>query len=138
MKYATKKGGASYRGDVYGYTETGKTGTTEKIINGAYSRKNHVVTFIGFTPANKPAFVLLVTIDEPEHGYIPGIGKRHMGGFASALAFREIAKRSLAYLGIPPDDPHGYPVGDPRYDASKANWVKEAQALQELYNSWNR
>lgn len=138
MKYATKKGGASFRGDIYGYSETGKTGTTEKIINGVYSRKDHVVTFVGFTPAINPAFVLLVTIDEPEHGYIPGIGKRHMGGFASALAFREIGKRSLAYLGIPPDDPHGYPVGDPRHDASKADWVKETQELQELYNSWNR
>lgn len=137
MKYTTKKGGSSSRGEIYGYSEVGKTGTTEKILNGTYSRKNHVSTFIGFAPAIKPAFVLLVTVDEPEHGYIPGIGKRHMGGFAGAVAFREIAKRSLAYLGIPPDDPHGYPVGDPRYDPSKADWIKEVHALQELYKSWN-
>ncbi|MBA3238279.1 MAG: penicillin-binding protein 2 [Parachlamydiaceae bacterium] len=137
MKYATKKGGSSFRGDINGYTEAGKTGTSEKIINGVYSRKDHVSTFIGFAPVNKPAFVLLVTIDEPEHGYIPGIGKRHMGGLAAVPAFREIGKRSLAYLGISPDDPYGYPFGDPRYDPSKADWVKEVQALQNLYNTWN-
>lgn len=137
MKYVTKKGGSAFRADVPGYTEAGKTGTAEKIVDGVYSKKDHVATFIGFAPAKDPAFVLLVTMDEPEKGFIPGVGKRHMGGYAAAPVFREIAKRSLAYLGVPQDDPHGYPEGDPRYDAKKADWIQEVEELRQLYEKWN-
>ena len=38
---------------------------------------------------------------------------------APRIVFREIAKRSLEYLGIPPDDPYGYPYGDPRRDQKR-------------------
>lgn len=138
MRFVTKKGGSAFRADVPGYTEAGKTGTAEKIVKGTYSRSDHVATFVGFAPATDPAFVLLVTIDEPEHGYIPGIGKRHMGAYAAAPVFREIAKRSLAYMGVPPDDPHGYPEGDPRYDPNRANWVPEVEGLKRLYDQWNQ
>lgn len=138
MKYVTKKGGSAFRADVPGYTEAGKTGTAEKIVDGAYSKRDHVATFIGFAPVHNPAFVLLVTIDEPEKGFIPGIGKRHMGSYAAAPVFREIAKRSLAYLGVPPDDPYGYPEGDPRYNAEKANWIREVDDLRQLYEKWNK
>lgn len=137
MKFVTKKGGSAFRADVPGYTEAGKTGTAEKIVNGTYSRNDHVATFVGFAPATDPAFVLVVTIDEPEYGYIPGIGKRHMGGYAAAPVFREIAKRSLAYMGVPPDDPYGYPEGDPRYDPDHADWVREVEGLKRLYDQWN-
>lgn len=138
MKYVTKKGGSAFRADIPGYTQAGKTGTAEKIVDGVYSKSDHVATFIGFAPVNNPAFVLLVSVDEPEKGFIPGVGKRHMGGYAAAPVFREIAKRSLAYLGVPPDDPYGYPEGDPRYDPDKADWVHEVTALQKLYDQWNR
>ena len=76
-------------------------------------------------------------MDEPEYGYVAGIGKIHMGGTCAAPVFREIARRSLEYLGIPPDDPYGYPVGDPRYDADKADWAVETRRLQEIYQKWN-
>lgn len=137
MKYVTKTGGTAPRANIWGYTEAGKTGTPNKIVNGTYSQTLYCSTFVGFTPLNQPKFVLLVTMDEPEYGYIPGIGKNHHGGNACAPVFREIASRSLAYLGIPPDDPHGYPSGDPRYDSKKADWVSETSRLQEMYESWN-
>lgn len=137
MKYTTKPGGTARRADIPGFTEAGKTSTAEKIVNGTYSKTQHVSTFVGFAPLSHPEFVLLVAIDEPEHGYVPGIGKIHMGGTCSAPVFREIAKRSLEYLGVTPDDPHGYPPGDPRYDPTKADWVKETQRLQEMYEKWN-
>lgn len=137
MKFTTKPGGTARRADILGYTEAGKTGTGEKIVNGCYSKTLHCSSFVGFAPVKEPAFVLIVTMDEPEHGYVPGIGKIHMGGTCSAPVFREIGRRTLEYLGIPPDDPHGYPVGDPRYDAEKADWLVETRQLQEIYEKWN-
>jgi cell division protein FtsI (penicillin-binding protein 3) len=139
MKYATKPGGTCRRADIWGYTEGGKTGTTEKLDpkTGTYCKKVHITTFVGFTPAKDPAFLLLVAIDEPEFGYLQGIGKVHMGGFSAAPVFREIATRALAYLGVARDDPFGYPVGDPRYHPEKADWIPETRKLQALHDQWN-
>jgi cell division protein FtsI (penicillin-binding protein 3) len=137
MKFVTKPGGSAPKGDVYGYTEAGKTATTEKIINGTYSKKDHISTFIGFAPAKNARFVILIAIDDPEFKYIPGVGKNQLGGQCAAPAFREIASRTLQYLGVEPDDPYGYPAGDPRYDPEKADWVKKSKELKELYLQWN-
>ncbi len=137
MKYATKAGGCGARAAIPGYTEAGKTGTSEKIVNGVYCKDTHISTFIGFAPVKEPRFVLLIAIDEPEKKYIPGIGKNQMGGTCAAPAFSEIGRRTLEYLGVEPDDPYGYPVGDPRADSKKADWVKETQSLAEIYRLWN-
>lgn len=137
MKAVTKPGGTASKGDIYGYTEVGKTATTEKIVGGTYSKKDHISTFIGFAPAKDPRFVLLVAIDDPEFKYIPGVGKNQMGGNCCAPTFSEIGLRVLQYLGVEPDDPHGFPVGDPRRDETKADWMKEIKALKELYQQWN-
>lgn len=137
MKYVTKPGGTGRKADVPGYTEVGKSGTAKKIVDGHYSETLYCSSFVGFTPIDNPSFVLLITMDEPEYGFIPGIGKNHNGSNCAAPVFREIAKRSLEYLGITPDDPYGYPSGDPRYRADKVYWLKEARQLQELYETWN-
>ncbi len=137
LKYSTKIGGTARRGDVPGYSEAGKTSTAKKIVNGAYSETIYCPSFVGFTPTKNPAFILMVTLDEPEYGYVQGIGLKHHGGTCCAPIFREIAKRSLAYMGIAPDDPYGYPVGDPRRDADKADWAKEIRELKEMYEKWN-
>jgi len=76
-------------------------------------------------------------MEEPEVVYIPGVGKNHHGGHCAAPVFREIARRTLEYLGEMPDDPFGYPSQDPRYDAQKADWAKELSSLQKLYDEWN-
>jgi cell division protein FtsI (penicillin-binding protein 3) len=137
MRYVTKPGGTAPKGDIYGYTEAGKTATSEKIIGGTYSKKNHISTFIGFSPVKNPRFVLLVAVDEPEFKYIPGMGKNQHGGNCCAPAFREIGLRTLQYLGVEPDDPYGFPVGDPRRDETKADCLKEIKRLKELYQQWN-
>lgn len=137
MKYTTKIGGTARRADIWGYSEAGKTGTGDKAINGIYQPKFVCSSFVGIVPANNPVFVLVVSIDEPEYGYEEGIGKKHHGGTCAAPVFREIGKRTLEYLGIPPDDPHGYPQGDPRYDPEKADWLPQIRQLQEMYEKWN-
>jgi cell division protein FtsI (penicillin-binding protein 3) len=138
MKFTTKKGGSAFRADIWGYTEAGKTGTAEKVINGHYSKDHNLCSFIGFAPIHKPRFVLIVAIDEPAPLFIPGFGKNSRGGQCAAPVFREIGKRALAVMGVPPDDPCGYPVGDPRHDKSKSDWYKETEALRELYEKWNK
>lgn len=137
MKYCTKQGGSGVKADIRGFTEAGKTSSAEKIVDGAYSKKLNTSSFIGFAPVNNPRFVLIVSIDEPEAVYIQGLGKMSLGGQCAAPIFREIGTRTLEYLGVTPDDPHGYPVGDPRYDREKADWVVENSLLQELYQLWN-
>ena len=137
MKFTTKPGGTAHKADIPGYSEAGKTGTSEKVVNGAYSKNIHISTFIGFAPAKNPRFVLLIAIDEPEKRYIPGLGSMQMGGNCAAPIFREIGMRALQYLGVPPDDLFGYPSGDSRRDASKADWMKEVDLLNQLYKQWN-
>lgn len=138
MKYVTKTGGSAPKADIRGYTEAGKTGTANKILHGTYSQNHYCSSFVGFAPAKNPLFVCVVTIDEPEYGFVPGIGKRHHGGHSAAPVFREIGRRTLEYLGVARDDPHGYPVGDPRYDPDKADWMKETRLLKEMYEKWNK
>lgn len=137
MKYTTKPGGTCRRGDIWGYTEVGKSSTAKKIVNGVYSERRYVPGFVGFAPVKDPAFVMMIYLDEPDYGYIQGIGKNHNGGACCAPIFRDIAKRCLEYLGVEPDDPYGYPVGDPRYRKELADWIMETQKLQEMYEKWN-
>ena len=46
-------------------------------------------------------------------------------------------RRTVEYLGIPPDDPFGYPPKDPRYDDERADWMCEVRALKRQYDEWN-
>ncbi len=126
MRFTTKLGGSARRADITGYTEAGKTGTTEKVINGIYSKKNHISTFLGYAPAVNPRFVLLIAIDEPEYKYTPGVGKNQLGGACAAPCFSAIGLKALQYLGVTPDDP--------KNDA----WAPEMQKLKALYDQWNR
>lgn len=137
MKYVTKVGGTGRRAEIWGYTEAGKSGTANKIVNGAYSEQKYISSFIGFTPVKDPAFVLIVTMDEPEYAYIPGVGKGHHGGTCAAPVFQAIASRALELMGVNRDDPYGYPPQDPRHDANKADWKREIDQLKEMYETWN-
>ena len=143
MKFSTKPGGTGHLADVNGYTEAGKTGTAEKIIGGVYSKQKHISSFIGFAPAplkegNPARLVLIVSIDEPQVKITEGGAKNHMGGRCAAPVFKGIVERTLEYLGVTPDDPYGYPAGDPRYIAEKADWIKEVRELKLLYEQWNK
>ncbi|MFZ0564790.1 MAG: penicillin-binding protein 2 [Chlamydiales bacterium] len=142
-KFSTKPGGSGRLAAVNGYTEAGKTSTAEKSEKGVYSKTKHVSSFIGMSPANlEPTvptqFVLIVTLDEAAAILLEGGIKNHLGGRCAAPVFQKIAKRTLEYLGVPPDDPHGYPVGDPRWDPEKADWMKEVRELKFLYEKWNK
>jgi cell division protein FtsI (penicillin-binding protein 3) len=78
-----------------GYTVCGKTGTAQKIgPDGRYAPGKYVSSFLGFAPAEDPALVILVVVDEPE--------KIHYGGLVAGPAFRNIVQESLHYLNVMP------------------------------------
>jgi len=138
MRFVTGQGGTGRLANVWGFTELGKTSTTKKLEDdGTYSSSKYIASFFGAAPAIKPAFVLYIALDEPEKKYLPGLGFNHSGSVAAAPLFRKIATRSLEYLGITPDDPHGYPTLDPRFDKNKASHAMESQKLNEKYSLWN-
>jgi cell division protein FtsI/penicillin-binding protein 2 len=95
MVLVTQEGGTARKAAIPGYLVAGKTGTSQKFINGAYSHSKYFASFIGFAPAYNPAFVLLVTADEPKGA--------SYGGTVSAPTFRNIAERTLLYMNIKPD-----------------------------------
>ena len=88
--------GTARRAAIDNYNIAGKTGTTQKIVNGRYSSQHHVASFSGFFPADKPSLVITIVVDEPQSQ-----GVAYGGSFA-APAFRNIAQACIAYLGIRP------------------------------------
>lgn len=138
VKFVTKPGGSAARADIFGYTEAGKTGTAEKVVKGSYSHKAHIASFVGFAPASSPRFVLALVLDEAKPGFVVGFGFNHRGGAAVSPIFREVGRRVLEYMKEPYDDPHGFSQNDPRGKYKEADWVKETEALNALYNAWNK
>ena len=103
-----------WRAQVPGFRVAGKTGTSQKIDpRGGYSETGRIASFVGMVPAERPRLVILVVVDEPQG--VTG------GGAIAAPVFREIARRSLATLGIRPG---------PR-TAPPAGWMQAAAAPAE-------
>ncbi len=71
---------------VNGLRIAGKTGTARKIIDGKYSQKNHLASFVGFFPIVNPQVVCLVMLDNPKVG-------SYTGGTTSTVIFKAIAER---------------------------------------------
>jgi cell division protein FtsI (penicillin-binding protein 3) len=84
---------------ITGYAVAGKTGTAQKVDgSGRYSMIDHVASFVGFVPAQRPALVVLASLDTPR-------GPRNQGGDVAAPLFARVAEHALRQLGIPADDP---------------------------------
>jgi cell division protein FtsI/penicillin-binding protein 2 len=83
-----------------GWSYAGKTGTAQKIVNGEYSHTQHVASFVGFMPAEDPAFVALVMVDDPKTA-----PRRDYGAEVSAPVFATIARQVAQILNIPTDLP---------------------------------
>jgi cell division protein FtsI (penicillin-binding protein 3)/stage V sporulation protein D (sporulation-specific penicillin-binding protein) len=83
---------------VSGFTVAGKTGTAEKINpKGGYLPGKYIVSFCGFLPADNPAFVGLVMLDDaqtkPDQDY---------GGTVAAPIFSRIGEKAARYLNLEP------------------------------------
>ncbi|AIE59556.1 stage V sporulation protein D [Bacillus methanolicus] len=80
---------------VDGYRVGGKTGTAQKAVNGRYLENNHIVSFIGFAPADDPELVVYVGVDNPK-------GTVQFGGVVSAPIVGHIMGDSLRAMGVKP------------------------------------
>lgn len=96
MISVTEPGGTGTRAALAGYQVAGKTGTAQKVdtVTGGYSPDKRVSSFVGFVPADNPALVLSVTVDEPK-------GKTY-GGLIAAPVFARIAGQTLSHMNILP------------------------------------
>lgn len=80
---------------VESYRVGGKTGTAQKAENGRYLENNHIVSFIGFAPADKPEVVIYVAVDNPK-------GTVQFGGVVAAPIVGKIMEDSLHALDVKP------------------------------------
>lgn len=84
------------------YSVGGKTGTAQKALpSGGFSHRKVICSFLAMAPADEPRVVVMVSVDEPTKR----TGGRHFGGTVAAPVVAQILRRSLAYLGVPPDKP---------------------------------
>lgn len=78
---------------IEGYRVGGKTGTAQKVENGAYLVGNYILSFIGFMPADDPQIVVYVAINNPKRVV-------QYGGVVSAPVAKSILLDSIDALKI--------------------------------------
>ena len=88
--------GTAQQAHIPGFVIAGKTGTSQKIVEGRYSNQHHIASFAGFFPADRPELLISVVVDEPQ---CSGVG---YGGRVAAPVFRRVAERLIQYKGIQP------------------------------------
>jgi cell division protein FtsI (penicillin-binding protein 3) len=69
--------GTAKKVDVPGYFVGGKTGTAEKVVGGHYAKNRLFTTFMAVAPADKPKYLFMTLMDEPQ-------GLPETGGYATA------------------------------------------------------
>ena len=92
-------GGTARRADVPGYEVGGKTGTTQKLVDGVYSSRHHVASFSGFFPVSNPKVIITVIVDEPK---LRGVG---YGGSVAAPVFKRVAEEVIKQMELQPVKP---------------------------------
>jgi cell division protein FtsI/penicillin-binding protein 2 len=93
--------GTARHAAIPGYEIAGKTGTAQKLINGRYSERNHIGSFVGFFPASRPRVVITVIVDDGK----PPSGGVAYGSVVAAPSFKKISERLIQYLDIKPVSP---------------------------------
>jgi cell division protein FtsI/penicillin-binding protein 2 len=107
LKTVVSKDGTAPLAAVTNYVVAGKTGTAQKVVNGAYANDRFVVSFIGFFPADDPQVCISIVMDSPREG------GRAFGGTLCGPVFSEVARRCASYLNIPPDENLPQPNSQP-------------------------
>ncbi len=89
-------GGTGKTGRVEGYKTAGKTGSAQKAVGGRYVPDRFVASFVGFLPITDPQLAILVMVDEPKG--------THWGATVAAPVFKEVARKAMWYMKVPPDE----------------------------------
>lgn len=100
LRLVVSRGTASL-GDVPGYRVGGKTGTADKPRpQGGYYEDKVIATFSTVFPADDPAYVLVVTLDEPVE--TSGKEPRRTAGWTAVPVAAEVIRRIAPLLGLAP------------------------------------
>ncbi len=66
-------------------TVGGKTGTSQKLVDGRYSKQHYNSSFVGFFPVENPQVVCLILLNSPDQG--------RYGGLVAAPIFKNVTER---------------------------------------------
>ena len=125
LEFVVSDNGTAVAATIPGYRVAGKTGTANRVgANGRYS--GYTASFIGFAPADKPAFVVAVILQNPLNGIY--------GGAVAAPVFKDVMTYALQEFGIPPTGT-APPVMKLTIQAPPASADKAASALQSQSGS---
>jgi cell division protein FtsI (penicillin-binding protein 3) len=99
MRLNAEKGTAS-KANIAGYYIGGKTGTSEKVVGGRYSKTKLLNSFTAVLPADNPRYLLLIMLDEPKatpetHGFATS-------GWNAVPVGGAVISRIAPLLGIEP------------------------------------
>jgi cell division protein FtsI (penicillin-binding protein 3) len=87
-------GGEAQLGLVPRYNVAAKTGTASIALNGRYIQGATIASIVGYAPAFKPRFVILVKIDHPRD--------TPWGSLAAAPVLHDLLQELLMYYHVPP------------------------------------
>ncbi|HEX3495011.1 MAG TPA: penicillin-binding protein 2 [Methylocella sp.] len=86
--------------DIKGYFVGGKTGTADKIVHGHYSKDKVLTTFMAVLPADKPKYLFLTLLDEPQG--LPETAGYRTAAWNAGPVTGKIIERTGPLLGLPP------------------------------------
>jgi cell division protein FtsI (penicillin-binding protein 3) len=94
MESVVSANGTAPSAAIPGYRVAGKTGTAQRIDDTCGCYRGYTASFIGFAPADKPAYVISVTIQDPKG--------MHWGGYLGGPVFKKVMSFVLQTKGIAP------------------------------------
>jgi cell division protein FtsI (penicillin-binding protein 3) len=92
--------GSAGSASIAGFFVGGKTGTAEKVINGRYAKNKNFTTFTAVVPADKPRYVFLTIMDEPQA--VEGTYGFSTAGWNAGPVTGNVIERVAPLLGVPP------------------------------------
>lgn len=111
---------------IQGVSVAGKTGTTQKLIEGEYSSNSHVSSFVGYFPVENPEVIITVILDDPKNGYY--------GGKVAAPVFNKIAVRLIDYIGKTDSYKDEYFAQNTTPEVEKQEIVNNVNVVPNLLN----
>jgi cell division protein FtsI (penicillin-binding protein 3) len=102
MESVVSGNGTAPSAAIEGYRVAGKTGTAQRIDDTCGCYRGYTASFIGFAPADNPAYVISVTIQDPKG--------MHWGGALGGPVFKDVMSFVLKSKGIAPTGTKIIPV----------------------------
>lgn len=94
MESVVSDNGTAPMAQIPGYRVAGKTGTAERVDDSCGCYRGYTASFIGFAPADDPALVVSVTLQDPVRG--------HYGGVLGGPVFKDVMSFALQSMQVPP------------------------------------